>query len=52
MNDAAPLNEEIIQEFSEKFRTPAGVIIGRLQHVKRVPFLFGNSFRQKMDLFK
>jgi plasmid maintenance system antidote protein VapI/Zn-dependent peptidase ImmA (M78 family) len=50
--DAAPLNEEIIQEFSEKFRTPAGVIIGRLQHVKRVPFHFGNSFRQKMDLFK
>jgi Zn-dependent peptidase ImmA (M78 family) len=49
--DAAPLNEEIIQEFSEKFRTPAGVIIGRLQHVKRVPFHFGNGFRQKMDLF-
>lgn len=45
------LNEQIISEFAEKFRTPAGVIIGRLQHLKLIPFSIGNDFRQKIDLF-
>ncbi len=49
--DAAPLTESTIQAFAEKFRTPAGVIIGRLQHLKLIPFHIGNGFRQKIDLF-
>jgi HTH-type transcriptional regulator/antitoxin HigA len=49
--DAEPLTEEIIYAFAQKFRTPAGVIIGRLQHLERIPFTFGNSFKQKIDLF-
>jgi Zn-dependent peptidase ImmA (M78 family) len=49
--DAAPLTEEMIYDFAKKFRTPAGVIIGRLQHLKLIPFSIGNSFRQKIDLF-
>ncbi len=49
--DVAPLTEEAIYAFAEKFRTPAGVIIGRLQHMKRIPFSFGNGCRQKMELF-
>ena len=49
--DAAPLNEDIICEFAKRFRTPAGVIIGRLQHLKLIPFSFGNSLRNKIDLF-
>ena len=49
--DAAPLTEEMIREFAEKFRTPAGMIIGRLQHLKLIPFHIGNGFRQKIDLF-
>ena len=49
--DVAPLTEEMIYEFAEKFRTPAGVIIGRLQHLKLIPFHIGNGFRQKIDLF-
>ena len=49
--DAAPLTEEMIHEFAKKFRTPAGVIIGRLQHLKVIPFHIGNGFRQKIDLF-
>ena len=49
--DAVPLTEEIIFDFAKKFRTPAGVIIGRLQHLKLIPFSTGNSFRQKIDLF-
>lgn len=50
--DAAPFTEEMICEFAEKFRTPAAIIIGRLQHLKLIPFHFGNGFRQKIDLFK
>ncbi len=49
--DEAPFNEEMIQAFANKFRTPAGVIIGRLQHLKLVPLHSGNGFRQKIDLF-
>lgn len=48
---AAPLTEEMILAFASKFRTPAGVIIGRLQHLKLIPFHIGNGFRQKIDLF-
>jgi len=49
--DAAPLNEKIINAFANKFRTPAGVIIGRLQHLELIPFSIGNKFRHKIDLF-
>ncbi|WP_291401015.1 ImmA/IrrE family metallo-endopeptidase [Daejeonella sp.] len=46
--DAAPLTEEMIHQFANNFRTPAGVIIGRLQHLKLIPFHIGNGFRQKL----
>jgi addiction module HigA family antidote len=49
--DVAPLTEEMIHTFADKFRTPAGVIVGRLQHLKLIPFSFGNACRQKIDLF-
>jgi HTH-type transcriptional regulator / antitoxin HigA len=49
--DAAPYTEDKIFEFAEKFRTPAGVIIGRLQYLKLIPFSIGNGFRQKINLF-
>lgn len=49
--DASPFTEEMIYGYANKFRTPAGVIIGRLQHLKLLPFNIGNSFRQKIDLF-
>jgi HTH-type transcriptional regulator / antitoxin HigA len=49
--DSASLHEDVIQDFAKKFRTPAGAIIGRLQHLKLIPFHAGNSLRQKIDLF-
>jgi HTH-type transcriptional regulator / antitoxin HigA len=49
--DASPLDEVIIHEFANKFRTPAGVIIGRLQYLKIIHFNIGNNFRKKIDLF-
>lgn len=49
--NTAPLGEEMLHEFANKFRTPAGVIIGRLQHLKLIPFHVCNDFRQKIDLF-
>ncbi len=48
---AVPLTEEKIFEFARKFRTPAGVITGRLQHLHHIPFSFGQGCRRKMDLF-
>lgn len=42
---------EIAAFDKKKFRTPAGVIIARLQHLKLIPFHIGNGFRQKIDLF-
>ncbi|CAM4207088.1 ImmA/IrrE family metallo-endopeptidase [Cytophagaceae bacterium 50C-KIRBA] len=49
--DAAPLSEEMIQAFAHKFRTPAGVIKGRLQQIGLLPFHVGNGLRQKIVLF-
>jgi len=49
--DAMPLNEKTIYNFAEKFRTPAGVIVGRLQHLELLPFSNWNKYRQKIDLF-
>lgn len=49
--DAVPLDEKMLKEFANSFRTPAGVIIGRLQHLGHIPFHVGNSFRQKIELF-
>ncbi len=46
-----PLNENKINYYAEKFKTPPGVIIGRLQHLKIVPHSWGNQFRKKIDLF-
>jgi addiction module HigA family antidote len=51
IQNALPLTEKTIYAFSEKFRTPPGVIIGRLHHLKLIPFSFGNEFRKKVDLF-
>lgn len=50
--NALPLDEEKIIEFANTFRTPPGIIIGRLQYLKRIPYHFGNNFRQKVDLFE
>jgi len=49
--NAVPLDEEMINAFAVRFRTPPGVIIGRLQHLKLLPYHVGNGFRQKVDLF-
>ncbi|MHA8101175.1 ImmA/IrrE family metallo-endopeptidase [Aquirufa nivalisilvae] len=49
--DAAPLDEDMIYAFANKFRMPTGVIIGRLQHVGLIPFHVGNGLRHKIDLF-
>lgn len=49
--DAAPLDKDMISDFANKFRTPAGAIIGRLQYLKLIPFYTGNGIRQKVDLF-
>ncbi|MGQ3013301.1 MAG: ImmA/IrrE family metallo-endopeptidase [Flavobacteriales bacterium] len=49
--DALPLTEEEIYDYAEKFRTPAGIIVGRLQRLKHIPFHAGNGCKEKLDLF-
>lgn len=40
-----------IKAFANKFRTPIGYIIGRLQHAKYIRFSEGNDLKRKVDLF-
>lgn len=42
---------EMVIEYADKFRTPAGIIIGRLQHLGLIKFSEGNYLRQKIELF-
>ena len=50
--DSAPLDEDMIIAFADKFRTPASVIIGQLQHKGLIRFSDGNNLRQKINLFE
>lgn len=45
--DDDPLNEKMIYDFAYQFRTPVGVIISRLEHLKRIPFQIKNGVREK-----
>lgn len=49
--NTTPLTTETVNAFANKFRIPAGVIIGRLQHLKLLPFSVGNDVRKPIDLF-
>jgi len=49
--DAAPLTTQSITAFANQFNTSAGVIIGRLQHLKLIPWSLGNGLMQKVELF-
>lgn len=49
--NTTPLTTETVYAFANKFRIPAGVIIGRLQHLKLLPFSIGNGVRKPIDLF-
>lgn len=46
-----PITEMEIERFSEKFMTHPGVIVGRLQYEKLLPYSFGNQLRVKIKLF-
>lgn len=49
--DAPPITEEKILSFAQRFRTPPGVIVGRLQRLKKMPYSKANGLRRKIDLF-
>nr|MBS0038297.1 ImmA/IrrE family metallo-endopeptidase [Saprospiraceae bacterium] len=48
---SGPPTDHRIRDFASKFRTPAGVIIGRLQHRGVIPFNKGNGLKRKIKLF-
>ncbi|KAB1065132.1 HigA family addiction module antitoxin [Salibacter halophilus] len=47
--DAAPLDEEMIHEFAEKFNTHPAIIVGRLQHKGLVRHSQGRQFFEKVE---
>jgi Zn-dependent peptidase ImmA (M78 family) len=49
--NAPILDRPTILKFAKKFNTSAGVIIGRLQHLKLINYSDGNDLRHKIDLF-
>ncbi len=48
---AKPLSLGTIQFFAAKFQIPAGIIAGRLQHMKVIPFTWGNELKKRINLF-
>ena len=50
ITESAPLTTEAIVHFAEKFNTHPAIIIGRLQHLKLIPFSEGKEFIQAIDL--
>lgn len=48
--NSAPLNENMIIEFAEKFETNPAVIIGRLQHKKRIHYSKGRNLIRPINL--
>lgn len=47
----APLSEQKISTFSDRYRVPPGVIVGRLQHKGVISRKVGNRMKQKIELF-
>lgn len=50
--NSLPYNENVIFDLAQKFRVPAGVIIGRLQFQKLIGYNTGNKFKRRIDLFE
>ncbi len=51
IGQSTPLTKENILDFAEKFRTSAGVIVGRLQFDGVVGWGWGNALKKGVDLF-
>lgn len=49
--NAAALTDEVLNEFARKYRIPAGVIVGRLQHLEIISFSTGNNLKEKINIF-
>ena len=45
---AAPLNNHLIKNFAKQFNTHPAIIIGRLQHKKRIPYSLGRDFLESV----
>ena len=50
--DVGNAKYEDIRAFADKFRTPIGYIIGRLQHAKYIEHYEGNELKRSVELFK
>ena len=50
MLDNAPFNERDIIDFAKKYNTHPGIIIGRFQHKKMLPYSVGRQFVAPINL--
>jgi len=48
--NAAPLNEEKVRTFAQKFNTHPAIIIGRLQHKGYIPYTLGRELFEQLSL--
>lgn len=42
------INEKTIRQLARMNKTHPAIVVGRLQHLKKIPFSFGNSFKLKI----
>lgn len=45
------INESDIEDIAEKYNMHPGIIVGRLQRYKKVPYSFGTRYKAKVSLF-
>ena len=46
-----PVSEKNIMDVARKYRTHPGIVVGRLQKIKAVPYSFGYGLKEKLSLF-
>ncbi|MEZ4776941.1 MAG: HigA family addiction module antitoxin [Bacteroidia bacterium] len=49
--ESRPLTLDKIKNYAAQMRVDPGIIVGRLQHEKKIPQSFGNELKKKIDIF-
>ncbi|MDQ6757630.1 MAG: ImmA/IrrE family metallo-endopeptidase, partial [Bacteroidota bacterium] len=43
--------EDDVLKIAKQYKTHAGIVVGRLQHLGRAPYSFGNGLKKRVNLF-
>ncbi|MGM9479354.1 HigA family addiction module antitoxin [Pedobacter sp. GSP4] len=44
------IDERLVRKIARKFLTHPAIVVGRLHHLKKMPYHFGNDFKSKINL--